>query len=187
VRQAITLIKRGGARDIVIAGLEDQPSAMRTIVGGLTSDALAQRLLELLRPPLALLPTRVERAIRMLFVIPGRFRHVDDIAAAAGMTHRHLSREMSRAGLATGWHFLVIARVIRAYRLLGWEEHTLASAAASLRTAPRILGRHIRLITSVTRSSALLKIPEDELVTRCVHALQRATPEPPDTVRRARA
>jgi hypothetical protein len=94
---------------------------------------------------------------------------------------------MSCTGLAPAWRFLVIARVLRAYCLLKRERCSLASIAADLRTAPRILARHIRLITGVAPASSVRSLSEDDLMACCVRALHRTTPEPPGTTRHIRA
>lgn len=183
VKSSAPLLARYGTREPLVAGHEDLPTDIRAMVARLTADALADRFLTAIAPSLARLSPRAERAIRALFATPALFRGVEDIAAAAGITRRHLSRDIARAGLAAARHFLIVARVLRAYRLLKWERRSLAVTATCLRVAPRILARHIRLITGVTPTLAVMSMDEDELIVCCARVLQRATPEPPDTER----
>jgi AraC-like DNA-binding protein len=168
-----TELLRHGVRGFVLAGFDDQASGIRALVERLTADAVSDQLLTALHRPLAAMPVSVARAIRALFGAPQRFGSVEDLASAAGLTSRHLSRVVHAVGLTSSAQILVVARVLRAYLLLKPDRVPLDSVAERLRMDPRVLSRHIRLTGGVPTASALRTLAAEELVSRCVRTLYR--------------
>lgn len=168
---------RDGTRQLLIAGVEDQPGATRALAVRMTMDALAQRFLASAEPQLAQLPTSVVRGIHALFASPRRFRSVEDIAIASAITRRHLERVTRRAGFTSCRDVLIAARTLAAFRLLQHERRSLGQIAARLDAHPRVLGRQIRTLLGVGSAFDLAAWSEDQLLDACTHALcRRAAP-----------
>lgn len=170
---------REGTRQLLIAGVEDQPGATRALTIRMTMDALARRFLRSLEPQLAKLPASVVRAIHALFASPRRFRSVEDIALASAVTRRHLERVTRRVGFASCRDLLIIARTLAAFRLLQHEHRPLGQIAARLGAQPRVLGRQVRTLLGVASTLDLAALTEDQLVDACMRALSRRTTKPP--------
>ena len=169
----------GGTRRLLIAGVEDQPGAMRALAVRMTMDALAQRFLASIDRQLAELPTSVVRAIHVLFASPRRFQSVEDIALASSVTRRHLERVTRRAGFASCRELLIIARTLAAYRLLQHENRSLGQTAARLDVHPRVLGRQVRTLLGASSTFDLTALGADELLAACTRALcRRPAPSP---------
>ncbi|HEY7894226.1 MAG TPA: hypothetical protein VIC24_04950 [Gemmatimonadaceae bacterium] len=167
---------RDGTRQLLIAGVEDQPGATRALAVRLTMDALAQRFLASVEPLLAQLPPSVVRGIHALFASPRRFRSVEDIALASTVTRRHLERVTRRAGFTSCRDVLITARALAAFRLLQHERRSLGQIAARLDAHPRVLGRQIRTLLGVGSTFDLAAWSEDQLLDACTHALCRRAP-----------
>lgn len=168
----------GGTRRLVIAGVEDQPGALRALAVRMTLDALAQRFLASVHRQLAELPPGVVRAIQALFASPRRFQSVEDIALASAVTRRHLERVTRRVGFASCRELLIIARTLAAFRLLQHEHRSLGEIAARLDVQPRVLGRQVRTLLGASSTFDLARLGADELLDACTHALCRRQAPP---------
>lgn len=164
---------RDGTRQLLIAGVEDQPGATRALAVRMTMDALAQRFLASVEPQLAQLPASVVRGIHALFASPRRFRSVEDIALASAVTRRHLERVMRRVGFASCRDLLIIARTLAAFRLLRHERRSLGQVAARLGADPRVLGRQVRTLLGAASTFELAALNEDQLIDTCMRAICR--------------
>lgn len=170
---AAAQLLRGGTRELLIAGREDQPGALRATVLRVALHTLAARFLAAVPRPMALLPPSVERAVRELFTSPRRFRSVEDIALAAAVTRRHLARVARGAGFASCRSLLAAARVLSAHGVLRQTHCSLHDAAAQLAADPRVLTHHIRRVAGVATARELVALDPDELLGRCVRAVCR--------------
>jgi AraC-like DNA-binding protein len=171
----------GAMHALLLSGIDDGTTAIRDMIVRLTADAVANLLLDALSRPIERLPAPLVRGIRLLFASPHRFPSVEDLAASASMSRRHVHRLVTDAGLTSPTQLLVTARVLRAYQLLRSGGITIQGAAERLRVAPRILARHLRLTTAVRSSRDLSAMPPAEVVTHCVRSLYR----PPAALRLA--
>ena len=162
-----------GTRRLVIAGVEDQPGALRALAVRMTLDALAQRFLASVDRQLAELPAGVVRAIQALFAAPRRFQSVEDIALASAVTRRHLERVTRRVGFASCRELLIIARTLAAFRLLQHEHRSLGEIAARLDVQPRVLGRQVRALLGASSTFDLARLGADDLLDACTRALCR--------------
>lgn len=162
---------RDGTRQLLIAGVEDQPGATRALAVRMTMDALAQRFLASVQPQLGQLPASVVRGIHALFASPRRFRSVEDLALASAVTRRHLERVTRRAGFTSCRDVLITARTLAAFRLLQHERRSLGQIAARLDAHPRVLGRQIRTLLGVRSTFDLAPWSDDQLLDACTHAL----------------
>ncbi len=169
---------RDGTRQLLIAGVEDQPGATRALAVRMTMDALAQRFLASVESQLEQLPASVVRGFHALFALPRRFRSVEDIALASAVTRRHLERVTRRAGFTSCRDVLIIARTLAAFRLLQHEHRSLGQIAARLDAHPRVLGRQIRTLLGVGSTLDLAPWSEDRLLGACTHALCRRAAQP---------
>ena len=169
--KACTGLLRTGRCEFVLAGLDDQPAAIRALLERMAGDAVSDLVLERMGNAMALLPRRVRQSIRALFAAPHRFRGVEELAATAAITRRHLARLIKLAGLCNAHQLVIVARVIRAHRTLQEERATLVTAAARLRMDPRILSRHIRLVARCTPSTTLAGLAPAEVVRCCLATL----------------
>jgi len=124
---------REGLEELVLYGLDDDPHHLRQMLERQPGIVLSQRLLDLLRVPLSGTPEPVAASVERLIRNPAAFRHVPDLAAAAGVPRRSLYRHLERAGLATPREFLAGARLLRAYAFLREPSYSLAAVANHVR------------------------------------------------------
>lgn len=182
---------RDGTRQLLIAGVEDQPGATRALAVRMTMNALAQRFLASVDPQLAQLPASVIRGVHALFASPRRFQSVEDIALASAVTRRHLERVTRRVGFASCRELLIIARTLAVFRLRQHEHRSLGQIASRLGVHPRVLGRQVRTLLGASSTFDLARLTADDLIAACTRALcRRPAPAPRQSAthtRRARS
>ena len=132
MRQAMALSLMG-VRRIVLRGHDDQPAALRALLESARADTLASQMVAAITPILVGLPDPLARAIQAAFREPQGFRTANDLARAAGIPPRTLSRLLARADLASARAFIRAARVVRAY-------HALRTGHVRVRDIARQLG-----------------------------------------------
>ena len=148
-------LSRLGAREIIIRGVDDTPSALAAAVNRAITAHSADRLVRGASGAFGVLPVGVSGALELLFRRPDRLRSVSDLAAAANTTRRSLDRWLARAGLAPARTLLACARANAAFHLLASGRVGRSQAAALVGYAsPRSLARELQALTG--RSPAVL-------------------------------
>jgi AraC-like DNA-binding protein len=130
--RAVLALAPHGVHEVVLAGVDDGPARWRELASGAAVGPLVRRLLAELDPELARLPTAVAVAVRRAFEEPMRFRVVEDLALAAGMSVRSVYRRFGAAGLASPRDLLVVARLVWAYGMLHESDRTVEEVARAL-------------------------------------------------------
>lgn len=175
-----------GLGQIVLFGLDDDPRHLRQVLELQPGILLSERMLGTIRPRLNHTPAPVAGAIERAIRNPTVFRHVGDLAGAAGVPRRSFYRHLERAGLASPREILAAARVLRAYALLRIPGYSLEMAASRVKFSDvDALTDAMKAITGVTPGRARLRLAPDEfiqlLTERLVHRpAPVTTPEPPE-------
>jgi AraC-like DNA-binding protein len=142
-----------GVQHVVLRGFDDEPRRFRSLLDRLPAYAMADTILAKLSEPLAEAPGSLAAAVRRLFQAPHSFRHVCDLAEAAGMTRRNLDRWLDRIGLAPARTLLVAARLVRAYHYTRDPGYLLGDVATKLGySEARIFAHHVREATGLLPS-----------------------------------
>lgn len=175
---AVAPLLRDGLHELLIAGVEDQPGALRARIERLGLRRAAANLLAAIEPAMHRLTPGIARAVQHLLASPRDVRSVADLAATAATTPRHLARVVLRAGLARPRDLVMVARATFVHHAVRTEGRSMRAAARALQCDPRALSRQVRATLRVASPYALAQIGDDELVRRCARAMctRRTTP-----------
>jgi AraC-like DNA-binding protein len=120
-----------GVRHLVLYGIDDEPHAFLALIERVPAYPIIDLMLRELNDALSTLPSRVNRAVELLFKSPSRARTGAELAQMAGMTRRSLYRHMATAGLQPR-DLIDCARLLRAYTLLRAPGSRLKETSAKL-------------------------------------------------------
>jgi AraC-like DNA-binding protein len=116
--RAVAALAHAGAPHLILAGYDDGPGALATVLESLPPTTFSGRFLERLGTPLQAMPVELRMAVRELFQAPPKIRSTLALAAAGNMTLRTLDRWIGRVGLASPGSVITCARLVRACWLL---------------------------------------------------------------------
>jgi AraC-like DNA-binding protein len=171
MRQAMALSLMG-VRRIVLRGHDDQPAALRALLDSARADTLASQMVAAITPILVGLPDPLARAIEAVFREPQAFRTANDLARAAGLPPRTLSRVLARADLASPRAFVRAARVVRAYHALRAGHVRVRDIARQLGYGtPDALVRDTQHSTGLRPTMLVRRVSPDLLVKQVVRRL----------------
>jgi AraC-like DNA-binding protein len=168
----IATLGRNGFEHLVLHGVDDAPWQLRALLAAQPGVALAERLIERLRPALRSVPTDVAGALERVIHTPAAFQGVPDLAAAADVSRRTIYRECERAKLASPREIIAAARVLRAYAFLRESDHAIEDVAEALRfSSAHHLTKTMRWACGMTTARARERITPDELIDLLVSRL----------------
>ncbi|HEY4659436.1 MAG TPA: AraC family transcriptional regulator [Gemmatimonadaceae bacterium] len=158
---------RDGLEQLVLYGLDDDPSHLRQMLERQPGILLSERLLDRLRRPLARVPSGVSHAVERLLRNPSAFRGVPDVATAAGVPRRSLYRHLARAGFVSPRELVAGARVLRAYAFLREPSYSLDAVASHVRfTDADAMTHTMKWGVGMTPGRARDRMGPDEFVSR---------------------
>lgn len=164
IRATVELAKRG-LQHVVLRGFDDEPRRFRDLLERQPAYAMSEAVLARLATPLSELPAPLARAIVRLFESPTSFGEVEDLAAAAGMTRRHVSRWLERVGLASPRTLVIAARMARAYHYMRDPGHLLEDVARKMGYgSQRLFIRQARELLGLTPTEIREQLDGEELV-----------------------
>jgi AraC-like DNA-binding protein len=164
IRATVELAKQG-LQHVVLRGFDDEPRRFRELLERQPAYAMSDAVLATLAPALSELPAPLARAIVRLFESPTCFDEVEDLAAVAGMTRRHLSRWLERVGLAPPRTLVIAARMARAYHYMRDPGHLLEDVARKMGYgSQRLFIRQARELFGLTPTEVREQLQPGELV-----------------------
>jgi AraC-like DNA-binding protein len=163
-----------GIQHVVLRGFDDEPRRFRELLTRLPASRLSDSVLRELTPRLCGSPPLLGRAIARLFDAPHRFRGVEDLARAAGMTRRNLDRWLERSGIASGRMLILGARLTRAYYYMRDPGFLLDEITRKLGyDSPRLFARQVRAATGLTPSALRATMGPEEFTAQLAAMLRR--------------
>jgi AraC-like DNA-binding protein len=177
VTQGLVQLAASGLQTVVLRGFDDEALRFRSLLERLPEYALSDRLLEMLREPLAEAPTVLRRVIVQCVRSPHEFQDVNDLARATGVTRRTFDRWMAAVGVSSK-SLVKIARAVRAYHLMRDPGYRLADIARKVGyQETRLFARHVRQITGLVPSSLRRRLEPEEFIARLGERLRRIDAE----------
>lgn len=171
-----------GLEQLVLFGIDDDPTQLRRILERQPGVALAQQLITALRPRMRQLPAAVSSAIERVIHTPAAFKGVPDLAAAARISRRTIYRECERAELASPRELIAGARILRAYAFLRESDYAIEDVADHLGfSSPHHLTRTMRWACGLTTARVRDRVPPEDFVAAVIAKLA----PPPGTAREA--
>ena len=173
--QPLIELGREGMEQLVLYGVDDDPSHLRRVLERQPGVGLAEKLITKLGPRLRTLPADVGRAIERVIHTPAAFRGVPDLAAAANVSRRTIYRECERANLSSPRELIAGARVLRAYAFLRESDYAIEDVADHLRfSSPHHLTKTMRWACGMTTARARDRLAPEDFVSLLA---QRLVPE----------
>jgi AraC-like DNA-binding protein len=163
--KGVVRLAQSGVEHVVLNRFDDDPARFLELLELVPGHALGERMLQELAEPLSALPVMVCRAIEQLYRYPLRFRTAQDLAAAAGMTHRTLYRNLEPVGLHSPRMLVMGSRLLRAYSHLrdpGRNIKDIASKAGF--SSPWQLTKQMREATGLTPEEIRRKVEPEVFV-----------------------
>jgi hypothetical protein len=120
---------RGGVRNVLLADTDDSAEHIRSVIGGVPAQALAERFLSDLMPDLWMLPLALHHVIVDVVRCPQDYRNTKGICAAAEMPRRSCDRALVTSRIVSVRRLHQAARVLRAVALIRAQHLTLAAVA----------------------------------------------------------
>lgn len=172
VMRATVELARNGIEHMVLHRFDDEPRRFLDLIERLPGYALADRLMEQLRPELRRLPLVLSRTVEKMFRAPARFHGVPDLAQAAGMTIRMVYRRFTEGSLSSPRQMIQAARVLRAYAYLRTDGALLVDVAERLGySSHRILTQQMQDMVGMTPTMARTALSPDDVVNRLLARL----------------
>ncbi len=173
--ERILLSTRSGVSNVMLRGVEDSPSQLRSILGQSTAVSARAGVLQGLGKAIDELPETVAQCVvRMLCGAPIP-TSAGDFAVSADVARRSLDRWVQASGMVSSAAFLDMARALRTWEVarrtpdaigIGLVDHNLGSE----RTASE---RFARLVSARPRQ-ALKELSDVDVARRLVRATLRA-------------
>lgn len=178
--RALVPLARSGVEHVVLNRFDDEPRRFLELLERVPGHALSDQLLLALAEPLGRLPVSVVRAIEQTVRTPSRFRHAQDLAAAAGMNTRTLYRNLDSAGLGSARMLVVGARLLRAYSFLRDPGRSIKEIASRLGYhSPWQLTQQMREVTGITPKFVRREFGAEAFVARLAEEIRRRPDDGP--------
>jgi AraC-like DNA-binding protein len=171
---AVAKLGRWGVEHVVLSRFDDERGRFLGLIESIPAHVLAERMLRELGSSLSLLPVVVVRAIDQLFHAPGRFRSVQDLGAASGMSLRTLYRNLEPAGLHSARALVVSARLLRAYGYLQDPGRSIKDVASKTGYhSPWQLSQQMRELTGKTTERVRREVDSETMVVLLAAQIRR--------------
>jgi AraC-like DNA-binding protein len=165
---------RIGLTDVIVAGVDDDPAALRARLTGSPRGAVAEAVLATVMTRLLGSPL-LAPAVQRLFQRPRRYRAVGDLAADAGVSLSTLHRQLRNARVRSPRRLIVAARLAIARDLMdrsGQPMHAVADQAGfSDRDALTVA---MREVIGMTPTQARRLLQREPFAARLVASLEPA-------------
>ena len=172
VMRATVELGRNGIEHMVLHRFDDEPRRFLDLIERLPGYALADTLVEHLRPHLRRLPMVLSRTVEKMFRAPARFHGVPDLAQAAGMTIRMVYRRFTEGSLSSPRQMIQAARVLRAYAYLRTDGTLLVDVAERLGySSHRILTQQMQDMVGMTPTVVRTALSPEEFINRLLARL----------------
>ena len=171
---------QAGIRDVVIFRYDDHPSRLCELLAQEEARSASRQLLDQVAEVLAPLPSELRWVLEEVLRSPAELQTVQQVAARARVDRRTFERWFARLGLPSPRHFLAVARVLYAHRLLQDPGFTIEDVAQRLGYAQtKTLQLHARSYLGLTAGEMRLTLEPAEALERVAQGFL--------PVRRARA
>ncbi|HEV2751511.1 MAG TPA: helix-turn-helix domain-containing protein [Gemmatimonadales bacterium] len=169
-----------GIREVIIFRHDDHASRLSELLSQEEGRSASRQLLDEVAAVLAPLPSELRWVLEEVLRSPAELQTVQQVAARARVDRRTFERWFARLGLPSPRHFLAVARVLYAHRLLQDPGFTIDDVAQRLGYAQtKTLQLHARSYLGLTAGEMRLTLEPAEALERVAQGLLPA--------RRARA
>lgn len=127
--EALSIVPAVG---LVLFDFDDSPASIAAELRDCALHIAVRGVISLFQQKADKLPSQTIAALTCVFSKPGKFKHVQDLALASGVSRRTLDRQLASANVACADDLLRVARVTSAYALLLHSNATAAAVAATL-------------------------------------------------------
>jgi AraC-like DNA-binding protein len=166
---AIAQLSRAGLQNVVLQKFEDSPTKFRETVERARGNPLKRRLLEGLRPQLALLPLKLVRTVDEMLESPHRYKSAQDVAQRAETSALKLYRNFSMAGLGSPRRLLRAAKLLRAVGYLQDRGYSVRDVARKVGYRnSRIFAEHTIDVFSMTPSRVRSHLAPEDAVDKLI-------------------
>jgi AraC-like DNA-binding protein len=158
---------QAGIRDVVIFRYDDHPSRLSELLAQEEARSASRQLLEQVASVLTPLPSELRWVLEEVLRSPAELQTVQQVAARARVDRRTFERWFARLGLPSPRHFLAVARVLYAHRLLQDPGFTVEDVAQRLGYAQtKTLQLHARSYLGLTAGEMRLTLEPAEALER---------------------
>ncbi len=158
---------QAGIRDVVIFRYDDHPSRLCELLAQEEGRSASRQLLDQVAEVLAPLPSELRWVLEEVLRSPAELQTVQQVAARARVDRRTFERWFARLGLPSPRHFLAVARVLYAHRLLQDPGFTIEDVAQRLGYAQtKTLQLHARSYLGLTAGEMRLTLEPAEALER---------------------
>ena len=158
---------QAGIRDVVIFRYDDHPSRLSELLAQEEARSASRQLLEQVASVLTPLPSELRWVLEEVLRSPAELQTVQQVAARARVDRRTFERWFARLGLPSPRHFLAVARVLYAHRLLQDPGFTVEDVAQRLGYAQtKTLQLHARAYLGLTAGEMRLTLEPRQALER---------------------
>ncbi|HUL48460.1 MAG TPA: helix-turn-helix domain-containing protein [Gemmatimonadales bacterium] len=158
-----------GIRHVVFARYDDHPVRLQEVLSSEEGKTVSQLFLEQLSDALAPLPSELRWVLEEALEAPDEVQTVGQIAERARVDRRTCERWFMRLGLPSPKHFLAVARVLYAHRLLQDPGFTVEDVAQRLGYSQvKTLQQHARAYLGLTAGEMRLSLTPEVALARAV-------------------
>lgn len=156
-----------GIRELIIFRHDDHPSRLCELMTQEEGRSASRQLLDQVAAVLAPLPSELRWVLEEVLRSPADLQTVQQVAARARVDRRTFERWFARLGLPSPRHFLAVARVLYAHRLLQDPGFTIDDVAQRLGYAQtKTLQLHARAYLGLTAGEMRITLEPAEALER---------------------
>jgi AraC-like DNA-binding protein len=164
---ALLALGNAGIREVIIFRHDDHPSRLRELLAQEEARSTSRQLLDQVAAILAPLPSELRWVLEEVLRSPAELQTVQQVAARARVDRRTFERWFARLGLPSPRHFLAVARVLYAHRLLQDPGFTIEDVAQRLGYAQtKTLQLHARSYLGLTAGEMRITLEPAEALER---------------------
>jgi AraC-like DNA-binding protein len=164
---ALLALGHAGIREVIIFRHDDHPSRLRELLAQEEARSTSRQLLDQVAAILAPLPSELRWVLEEVLRSPAELQTVQQVAARARVDRRTFERWFARLGLPSPRHFLAVARVLYAHRLLQDPGFTIEDVAQRLGYAQtKTLQLHARSYLGLTAGEMRITLDPAEALER---------------------
>lgn len=162
---SITQLSQTALRHVVLYSHDDGAQRFLSLIDQVRASPLVLRVIDRIRPRLAMLPLRLSRTFENMFTEPHRYPNAQDLATRSTIPLVRVYRAFHEAGFATPKKVFIAAKMLKAYAYLGDPAHSVASVSRKLGYRhTRIFSDHSSEVFGLNPSRLHAYMTEDEIV-----------------------
>jgi AraC-like DNA-binding protein len=170
---AVAHLAEKGLRHVVLYSHDDQDVKFLSLIDQVQTSPLTTRLLDELRPELAMLPLRLAKAVETLFAQPHLFPNAQDLSRVSAIPLVRSHRALRNAGFATPKRIFISAKLLKAYSYLGDPAHSVNAVAKKLGYRhKRILADHSNDLFGLNPSRLHAYMTEEQAIERVLASIR---------------